>query len=152
MIKYSSAERTRNFILCMEASKDTYKSNVKLLFKYLAKGGGEIVYNGLNIEISNSIAVMIRCDNVMHKIDVNFGVLIIAYIDILRYLSYQVQSQVNISSKSGFLSSRDVNLIIGFLMKKYVFFLAFLHSQNMIFEGFTSIPAASTANDRNRSK
>ena len=28
-----------------------------------------------------------------------------------------------ISSKSGFLSSRDVNLIIGFLMKKYdVFF------------------------------
>ena len=72
----------------MEASKDTYKSNVKLLFKYLAKGGGEIVYNGLNIEISNSIAVMIRCDNVMHKIDVNFGVLIIAYIDILRYLSY----------------------------------------------------------------
>lgn len=47
----------------MEASKDTYKSNVKLLFKYLAKGGGEIVYNGLNIEISNSIAVMIRLDN-----------------------------------------------------------------------------------------
>ena len=62
MIKYSSADRTRNFILCMEACKETYKSNVNLLFKYLAKGGGAIIYNGLNIGISNSIAVMIRCD------------------------------------------------------------------------------------------